>query len=187
LLRKAASLLAASDDHQWDELLPVIEYFERHDLACWQDLAVATLETMVAVNACETLGRDPWSAVAPLVTRLLHGLANHAPSEAHRAVRAICNLFDHLRAADPLILPDGLPGATAALVLGLPDHRAPLIASFSRMAEGDRLGSLLACGRTTRRELRALRRVAADRSLVETITRALGGVGPEAPVLQRQA
>ena len=169
LLREAAALLAADGDQRWDELLPIIRHFEGHDLQCWQDLAMATLEAMVAGNACELLGRDPWCAVAPLMTRLLRRLARHAPADPRRAVRAICRLFEHLREAEPLTLPDGLPGATVLLAKALPDHRALLVSSFSRMVDGERLAVLLACGRTTRHELRALRQVADDAALQEAI------------------
>jgi hypothetical protein len=175
LLREAAALLAAGDDdNRWDELLPIVRHFEDCDTQCWQDLAMASLEAMVAGNACEVLGSDPWSAAAPLMTRLLRRLARQAPPDPRRAVRAICRLFEHLRNAEPLTLPDGLPGATAALAGALPDHRALLVSSFSRMVDGERREAMLASGRTTRHELRALRQVADDAALRQAIDTALG-------------
>jgi hypothetical protein len=173
LLREAAALLAAGGDHRWDELLPIVRHFEGHNVQCWQDLAMATLEAMVAGNVCELLGRDPWSAAAPLMTRLLRRLARHAPADSRRAVRAICRLFEHLREAEPVTLPDGLPEATAALVLALPCHRAVLLSSFSRMLDAGRLQALLASGRTTRHQLRALRHVVGDTPLRKAIDAAL--------------
>jgi len=173
LLRKAATLLVDCDDSSWDDLLPIAVHLERHDMRRWEDLAVAILETMAVGNVCEALGRDPWSAAAPLMTRLLRRLARHAPAHPHRAVQAICALFDHLQAAEPLTLPDGLPGATAALAAALPGHRPLLTAAFSRMVNGQRLDELMRCGRTTQRELQSLRAVAGDAALEDAIDRVL--------------
>src|SRR5437868_9900436 len=83
-LQEAAILLVAADDDCWDALLPIFERLEGHDPATWRCLAVATLETMVTRNACEALSRDPWNSVAPLLTRLLVGLARNIPADPRR-------------------------------------------------------------------------------------------------------
>jgi hypothetical protein len=166
ILQKAAALLAAADDHSWDELLPIVEHLECHDLREWERLALATLEVMVARNACEALGRDPWSSVAPLVTRLLRGLACHVPQEPHRAIQAVNALFDQLRSAEPITWPDGLPGAVAGLAASWGGFGAQLVAGFARTIDHSRLLELLAYKRTTRRELKSLHRVAVDLGLV---------------------
>lgn len=172
-LQRATALLATADDHSWDELLPLVEHLEHHDLDAWQTVAVATLETMVARNACEALGRDPWSSVAPLMTCLLHGLASHTPQDPRRAVRAVHALFTQLSAAEPITWPDGLPGAVASLAACWDGFGTELIAGFAQTVDRPRLLELLTCKRTTRRELRSLRCIAADGVFVEVIDAAL--------------
>ncbi|MEO6280558.1 hypothetical protein [Roseateles sp.] len=169
LLQRAAALLAAADDHSWDELLPIVEYLEHHAPRDWEDLAVATLEVMVARNACEALGRDPWSSVAPLMTALLRGLACHVPRDPLRAMQAVNTLFVQLRSADSITWPDGLPGAVAKWAASCTGFRTQLVDSFAQAVDHSRLSELLAYKRTNRRELKSLRRITADPALVNLI------------------
>ena len=55
----------------------------------WQALAMTTLETLARSKACEALGRDPWSSVAPLITELPNGFARHIPADTGRGIQAI--------------------------------------------------------------------------------------------------
>lgn len=172
-LQRAAFLLADANDDSWDGLLPILQRLQVDDPATWQGLAVATLETMANRNACEALARDPWNSVAPLITHLLQGLADRPPSDPSRAVRAVRTLFRALRSVDPVTWPDGLPGAVAHLARTWVGLGTPLIAGFVLALDHSRLPDLLHCKRTTRRELRSLRSVAADLMLIDAIDAAL--------------
>lgn len=173
-LRLAGILLARGDDDSWHDLLELLRQLEADCSPNWRTLAMATLETLVARGACEALGRDPWSAVAPLITELLHGFARHIPADVGRGVKAIEALFDQLASMEPITWPDQLPGAIAALLEAWSGEHAHLVAALARTLDPARLGELLACRRTTRGELRVLRRVAGDLRFIGVIDSALG-------------
>lgn len=172
-LEKAGALLVRADDRSWDELLPLLQQLESHSLPTWQALAMATLETLARSKACEALGRDPWSSVAPLITELLNGFARHIPVNTGRGIKAIEALFEQLATAEPITWPDGLPGAVVALAGSWAGSHGHLIAALARAVDQARLRELLACKRTTRRELKSLRRIAGEPRLVAVIDGAL--------------
>lgn len=173
-LERAGVLLARADDGSWDELLALLQQLEQQCVPSWQALAMTTLETLVARRACDALGRDPWSSVAPLITELLHGFGRHIPGDVRRGVEAINALFDQLADLEPITWPDGLPGAIVALSKAWADAHANLVAALARTLDPARLRELLACRRTTRRELQSLRRITADLHLIDVIDTALG-------------
>lgn len=174
LLQRAGVLLARADDGSWDELLALLQQVDKQCVPTWRAVALATLEALVARRACETLARDPWSSVAPLITELLHGFARHIPADLRRGVRAVDALFIQLAALEPITWPDGLPGAVVALCKAWAGAQRPLVAALARALDRARLCELLACQRTTRRELRSLRPLLTDVVLLDGIDAALG-------------
>lgn len=177
-LQRAGLLLARADDDSWDELLGLLRHLEVHCAPSWRAVAMNTLETIVARGACEALGRDPWSAVAPLITELLQGFSRHFPADVRRGVKAIDALLDQLASMEPITWPDQLPGAIAALSEAWSANHGHLVASLARTLDSARLSELLACQRTTRGELRVLRRIAADLCFIGAIDTALGTPAP---------
>jgi hypothetical protein len=175
LLREAAAVLASvkEDPAAWDRLTPLMLGIEREKPDCWPDLCTAALEAMLRGHAVEVLGQDPWTELAPLITALLRRLPRYPLDEPRRTLHAVCRLLEELAQADPLTLPDGLPDAVAGLATSFPDHRDRLLLAFHRMADATCMAEMLRCGRTRRKELISLWRVAVGTPLQADIGVAL--------------